>query len=42
MMKTIDDEELVELEIEGGSCWIPDVAGPIDQVLWGPRFRLCN
>jgi len=43
-MKDIDDEELVELQIEGGSCWTPDVAGPpqFDQVLWGLPLRLCK
>jgi hypothetical protein len=39
-MKDIDDAELVELQIEGGSCWIPPVVGPFDQILW--RLRICN
>ena len=42
-MQDLDDEELAELPIEGGSCWTPSVPGlPIDAVLWNPAWRLCN
>ena len=38
MMKTLSDEELVELEIEGGSCWAGEWAAALDGYLLGSTF----